>query len=323
MSNSNLISYTQLSPNCDKRTQKICKITPHHMAGNLSVEACCNLFARPDAQASANYVIGSDGRIALCVDECNRAWTSASPWNDQQAITIEVANDEIGGQWHVSDKAFASLVDLCVDICQRNNFRLSFDGTKNGSLTMHKMFAATTCPGPYLESRMGELAELVNARLDGQCDTPADDSAATPTATPTTAKVNAYYRVRTAKHGWLPEVCNLTDYAGYEGSPITDVAIRVDRGSVTYRVHVKGAGWLPVVTGCDINDAQNGYAGNGQVIDAVEIYYHTPDDIRPYQRAIYKANNYDWQHDNETGNGQDGYAGVFGTPITELRLYVE
>lgn len=318
MSNSSLVNYINLSPNRNTpRNQPISKITIHHMAGDLSVEACGNLFANPNAQVSANYGIDSSGNVGLYVAESNRSWASASPWNDNRAITIEVANDEIGGNWHVSDTAFNKLIDLCTDICQRYGFRLSYDGTQNGSLTTHKMFAATACPGPYLESRLHDIAELVNARLDGGQSIPVQPSQ------PTQTEVNAYYRVRTAKHGWLPEVCNLTDYAGYEGSPITDVAIRVDCGSVTYRVHVKGAGWLPVVTGCDISDPKNGYAGNGQVIDAVEIYYHTPVDIRPYQRAIYRVNNYDWQHDNETGNGQDGYAGVFGTPITELRLYIE
>lgn len=57
----------------------------------------------------------------MYVEEKNRAWTSSSPSNDNQAITIEVAND--GGantNWHISDKALAKLIDLCVDICKRN-----------------------------------------------------------------------------------------------------------------------------------------------------------------------------------------------------------
>ena len=56
---------------------------------------------------------------------------------------------------------------------------------------------------------------------------------------PNSSIVNVYYRVRTQKHGWLSEVKNLEDYAGYENSPITDVAIRVDKGNVKYRVHIR------------------------------------------------------------------------------------
>lgn len=136
----------------------------------------------------------------------------------------------------------------------------------------------------------------------------------------TNKKVNVFYRVRTKKHGWLPEVENLEDYAGWQDSPITDVAIRVDSGSIKYRVHVKGAGWLGWITGCNIKDAINGYAGNGKEIDAIQVYYYTPDPIRPYKRAKYKTN-YGWQYDTETSGGQDGYAGVFEKNVT--KLYIE
>ena len=140
---------------------------------------------------------------------------------------------------------------------------------------------------------------------------------------PRTNNVNVYYRVRTVKHGWLPEVKNLEDYAGWENSPITDVAIRVDRGSIRYRVHVKDGNWLPYVTGYDINNGINGYAGNGKIIDAVEVYYYTPDDIRPFKKAKYKINEYPWQYDNETDRGQDGYAGLFGVNTTKFQIIIE
>ena len=37
----------------------------------------------------------------MYVEEKNRSWCSSSPSNDNRAVTIEVANDEIGGNWHV------------------------------------------------------------------------------------------------------------------------------------------------------------------------------------------------------------------------------
>ena len=74
MSNSPLVVYTKLSPNhSGKRTKKIDTITIHCMAGNCSVETCGNLFASSARQASSNYGIGTDGRIALYVDEANRS----------------------------------------------------------------------------------------------------------------------------------------------------------------------------------------------------------------------------------------------------------
>lgn len=141
--------------------------------------------------------------------------------------------------------------------------------------------------------------------------------------------INFKYRVRTKEDGWLPEVVNLADYAGVPGHAITDIAIGVDRGSLRYQVHVKGGSWLPAVTGYDINDYNNGYAGNGKVIDAVRVYYNTPADYAAqygYQKAQYRVSPlngsyWPWQYDNETGGGQDGYAGAFGHALDKFQLF--
>lgn len=170
--NSSLVSYVKLSPNYNKRLNKIKKITIHHMAGNLSVESCGNIFAKPARMASSNYAVGTDGRIAMYVEEKNRSWCSSNATNDHQAITIEVANDSGAPNWHVSDKALAATIDLCVDICKRNGIeKLVFTGNKNGNLTLHKYFAATACPGPYLESKIPYIVEQVNKRLGLTIDT--------------------------------------------------------------------------------------------------------------------------------------------------------
>ena len=154
------------------------------------------------------------------------------------------------------------------------------------------------------------------------CDTAFDDALfAAPAA-------DVFYRVR-AGGMWLPEVCNLQDYAGSTHSlPMTGFCMRVSKGTVKYRAHVFGGDWLPWVTGFDTADSANGYAGNNKPIDAVEIYYYTPGNVRPYRCAKYRVaptngNYYDWQLDDQTGGGQDGYAGVIGTPIARLQITIE
>ncbi len=170
MSNSKLVNYVKLSPNCNApRNHVIDTITIHHMAGNLSVETCGNVFAKKSRQASSNYGIDSEGRVGLYVDEANRSWCTGSRENDHRAVTIEVANDQIGGNWHVSDKALVKLIELCADICRRNGIKqLNYTGDKTGNLTMHKWFQATNCPGPYLEGKFPYIAEQVNKRLSGE-----------------------------------------------------------------------------------------------------------------------------------------------------------
>ena len=139
------------------------------MAGNYTVEKCGDIFAPTSRQASSNYGVGTDGRVGLYVPENYRSWASSSPANDHIAVTIEVANDGGAPDWHVSDKALQKTIELCADICKRNGInKLNFTGDKNGNLTMHKYFAATACPGPYLESKFGYIADEVNKILSGK-----------------------------------------------------------------------------------------------------------------------------------------------------------
>ena len=175
MSNSPLVVYTKLSPNhSGKRTKKIDTITIHCMAGNCSVETCGNLFANSARQASSNYGIGTDGRIALYVDEANRSWCTSSNANDQRAVTIEVANNGGAPDWPVSAKAYAALLDLVTDICKRNGIkRLVWSTSKNDrvnhlngcNMTVHRDYANKSCPGDYLYNRHGQIAAEVNKRL--------------------------------------------------------------------------------------------------------------------------------------------------------------
>ena len=171
MSYSKLVEYVKLSPNCTKpRNHDVDHIVIHHMAGNATVENCGALFADPNRQASSNYGIGTDGRKACYVEEENRAWTTGNREIDNRAITIEVANCSGDPEWKVSDQALEATIELCVDICKRQGFRLNYTGDKSGNLHMHKWYQATGCPGPYLESKFPYIAEEVNRRLDGKKD---------------------------------------------------------------------------------------------------------------------------------------------------------
>lgn len=192
--NSSLVDYTKISPNStNPRKDKIKKITIHHMAGNLSIEACGNVFQNRSRQASSNYGIGTDGRVGLYVEEKNRAWTSSSSENDNQAVTIEVANDRTGGDWHVSDKALEKTIELCVDICKRNGIKsLNFTGDKSGNLTMHRYFAATACPGDYLASKFPYIASEVNKRLGENSSTNTTTTPIVTTVPETTTSSNTY-----------------------------------------------------------------------------------------------------------------------------------
>ena len=211
MSNSSLATYKLLSPNhSGQRTMPIDRITPHCVVGQLSAAGICGCFTSSSVQASCNYGIGKDGDIGLCVEEKNRSWCTSSNANDQRAVTIECASDRTD-PYAFTDKCYNSLINLCVDICKRNGKKkLIWFGDKTKTLnyspksdemilTVHRWFAAKSCPGNWMYARMGDLANKVTARLSGE-------SIDTSTSTSSSTK---YYRVRKT---WKDEKSQLGAY---------------------------------------------------------------------------------------------------------------
>jgi len=161
------------------RKYPITKITVHHVAGKLKAATIGNIFLKPTRKASSTYGIGYDAEIGQYVDEADAPWTSSNYDNDQRAITIEVSNSAVGGDWPVSDECLEALIKLLVDCVKRNPGikEINFTGDKTGNLTMHKWFAATACPGPYLESKFPYIAEEINKRLGVAQESPAPSPA--------------------------------------------------------------------------------------------------------------------------------------------------
>lgn len=177
--NSAMVSYTKLSPNhSGLRKHSIDRITPHCVVGQCSVETLGNIFYPTSRQASSNYGIGTDGRVAMYVEEKNRSWCSSSSANDQRAITIECASDTTE-PYAMNSRVYETLIKLCVDICKRNGKKkLLWLGGKDKTLnytpkpdemvlTVHRWFANKSCPGNWLYERLGDLATKVTAALSG------------------------------------------------------------------------------------------------------------------------------------------------------------
>ena len=319
MSNSKLVNYTKLSPNhSGTRTHSIDRITPHCVVGQCSVETLGNIFMNTNREASCNYGIGADGRVLLCVDEGNRSWCSSSNSNDQRAVTIECAS-ETYHPYEMNSNVYNSLVKLCVDICKRNGKKkLLWFNDKNKALnyspksdemliTVHRWFDNKACPGDWLYNRLGDLARRVTEKLGGSEVKPKK-----PTIT---------YRVY-ADNRWYNEVKGLGNVAGRAKQAISGVAVKVSEGNLRYRVHLLNGDWLPWVTGYDIGDDVNGYAGiKGKVIDGLQVEFEGVGDFKATYRVREQgAGFWDWQHNTEKDSSQDGYAGLLGTKIDGVQI---
>lgn len=178
-----------------RRGYEIKKVTVHHMAGVMSAEDCGRIFQRQGRNGSAHYGIGNDGKIASYVGEENIAWTDSNWDSNATSVTIETSNSAIGAGWPVSDNALSSLIKLVADIAKRNGIGSLVPGK---TLTWHRMYASTSCPGEYLLSKMQYIADEANKI----------NNAPAPAPTPAPAPVAGFK---------VGDRVTLKDYVSYDG----------------------------------------------------------------------------------------------------------
>ena len=287
-------------------------VSVHNTANDASAMSEISYMLGNPYEVSFHYAV-DDYRAVQGLDEHRNGWHAGdgNGTGNRKSIGVEICYSKSGGERFT--KAEQNAAKLVADILKRYGWGI--DRVKK-----HQDWSGKYCPHRTLDMGWTRFIQMVEAELKGE------EAPVNPT---TNKQVDIFYRVRTVKHGWLGEVKNynpndpVNGYAGWENSPITDVAMRVSHGSIKYRVHVKGGKWLGWITQCNLNDYMYGYAGNGKPIDLIEAYYYTPNDIRPYKKVKYKVNNFDWQYDTDKTNGQDGYAGAIGVAVTKLQMSIE
>lgn len=132
------------------------------------------------------------------------------------------------------------------------------------------------------------------------------------------------YSIYTKEDGWLP-FADAGKTCGKQNHVARFIAVDL-KGHGWYQVKTQESGWLSRITQCNQKDTNHGCAGDGSPILAVRIYYTTPKPGETgYWQAKYRVSTkgkafYDWQYDNDTWNGQDGYAGDGRNAIDRLQL---
>ena len=250
MSNSSLISGECLNLACSnpRGSNKIRKLTIHHMAGVATAMDCAKMHKNMGG-VSANYYVGNAGEIVLGVPEDRRAWTSGSRENDYVAVTLEVSNSKAADPWPVSAAAYESMLNLCADICRRNNLKMVWTGDSSGTLTCHYMFDATICPGPYLTERMAAIAAEINRRAG---IAPAPDPKPTPTVTDyttvkgdTLTKIAAKFGTTVAElEGLNPDLLKPGTVIKVPATIKVGSVVKVKPGAVYYDGTKPGAAWV-------------------------------------------------------------------------------
>lgn len=295
------------------------------------------------SKVGTSYVYGAKGQVmtAEAINALRDRYGSNAVWWSDSNKAGQVCVDCSGliswytgiirGSWQ-----YKSTAKEVIPISQRTNDHIGWAAWMNGHIGVYlgdDTYIAAD--GSAYGVRIANLSQNKFTHLLKLCDIDygkgvVEVETETPQATGGyyNAQIHFKYRVR-VDGKWLSEVTNLSDYAGIKGKAITDIAIGVDVGTLWYQVHIAGGDWLKPVRGYDITDNENGYAGDLKPIDAVRVYYETPADYavqHGYQKAQYRVSPvngsyWDWQFDNETTKGQDGYAGTFGKTIDRFQLW--
>ena len=320
----NLVSEDKYGIKCPYAMEPV-GITVHNTANSASADAEVSYMISNNNEVSYHFAV--DENHAVQGLPLNRnAWHcgDGNGKGNRKTIAIEICRSTSEDE-SLFDRAEENAAELIAALCKEY-------GWTTDDIYTHQHWTGKYCPHKTLDRGWERFVNIVREKLGEDVgepdDMPSEDNQG---GDDSGTDVNVTYAVQLEDGTILPEVTNLEDYAGIRGRKVVGIAARVDRGELKYQVHVLGGGWLPYVTGCDWNDAANGYAGNGRVIDALRVYYSTPGDIVEadgYKKAKYRVapaggNYYSWQCDDETSNGQDGYAGMIGRPIDRVQITIE
>lgn len=324
----NLVSEDKYGIKCPYAMEPV-GITVHNTANSASADAEVSYMISNNNEVSYHFAV--DENHAVQGLPLNRnAWHcgDGNGKGNRKTIAIEICRSTSDDE-SLFDRAEENAAELIAALCKEY-------GWTTDDIYTHQHWNGKYCPHKTLDRGWERFLDMVREKLGEDVEEPddmpsEDNQGGDDSGESCGTDVNVTYAVKLEDGTILPEVDNLKDYAGIRGRKIIGIAAKADRGELKYQVHVLGGGWLPYVTGCDWNDAANGYAGNGNVIDALRVYYSTPDDIVEeygYKKAKYRVapverDYYSWQHDNETSGGQDGYAGMFGKPIDRVQIVIE
>lgn len=304
-------------------------ITVHNTANDASAvnEVA---YLKSNYNEVSYHVAVDDKNVVLAVPFNRNAWHAGdgNGNGNRKTIGIEICYSKSGGDRFTNAEKNAAAYIATV---------LKQYGWTLNNVYRHYDWAGKYCPHRTMDMGWDRFRNMIQTelnKLNGK-----NTSTTTPVTTPTTStttskknlgKVNITMQGYTNK--WWSAVVNDSDWVGQaDGVPLRYLAVKVDKGTITGRVYTQGSGWLPKLTfgnSYNINDLNNGVLGDGTPIQAVELYYNTPDGYN-YQKVHYQVSGinstafYSEQVDNEKGSGMDGYAGAIGVNIDKIKAYIK
>lgn len=286
----------------NRKSSEIDTLVIHYTGNNGdTAENNGNYFKNNVVETSAHYFV-DDTTVVRSVADKNIAW-HAGDWDiNCRSIGIEIA----GSTKECTGRTLENVIALTKELMKKYNIskeRVIRHYDANGKL----------CPAFWCGSQQKD--RLFREQFWNKLDEKAEENKELKKPTLT-------YRVY-ADNKWYDEVKGLSNIAGRKKQAISAVAVKVSKGNIKYRVHLLNGDWLPWVTGYDIDDDVNGYAGiKGKVIDGLQVEFSGVGDYKATYRARKQGKNkfMPYQHNTEHDTEQDGYAGLFGAKIDGLQI---
>ena len=293
-----------------------------------------------NADAYVQYIVGDGGKIYRVGAEGYQAWGAGSWGNANAPVQVELAQTYDNAEFH---RDYVTYVNLLRSSAIKYGIPTDVDssawrGVKSHFWITNHVWGDHTDPYGYLASHGITKAQFAHDVKYGFSSS-GNNVNPTPTPTPKPAKptdkkaVHVTYALHQKGKKWLNSVKDFgsgsNGFAGVPNSTHDMLYIKVNHGTIKYRVHTKEDGWLPWVKKANKNDTVNGVAGiKGHTIDGVQMYYTTPSG-ETYQQAYYRSQTTQRTGylgtcaDNGTVAGYDNFAGMLGEPLDRLQIDVD
>ena len=137
----------------------------HHDAGLDAEDYVANENSR---HSHPTYHVNREGEAAGIVNPARRP-SSTAHGVDQIAITFELANWAVGGEWPIGDKTLETLIQTLLyheSQSTRKGFVRNQRGVEQGGFFIgyHAQYVSTACPGKFMIDRIDWLVGELNRR---------------------------------------------------------------------------------------------------------------------------------------------------------------
>jgi len=208
--------------------QAINGVVIHHVAGTNGLNYVANKNSR---NSHPTYHISNSGAVTGIVNPERRPYsTGGQP--DPSAVSFEIDNSSVGGDWPVSSAAIEALIDVIIfhaSISPRANRgfakNIKTQVQSEFFIAWHQQYSSTACPGPFILSQLDYIIAECNKRAN-QAVAPV--APVIPTPPPTSKKPRLIRWLRRGSTGsnvvYLQSVLGLKRDGQF--GPITEARVR-------------------------------------------------------------------------------------------------